>query len=146
MLGTLGLVGGVLHTLGEECLHARLVSGSVQTRTQLLSVAADVRRRRRGLALHLRRSSKLTQISVVLLDPVNHDFCHIPFASRRSRETGVREESELDSPANVFDYVDESEYARIVQQRQEEGFILDDGEFDWAHDTGCWFNIGRCWI
>lgn len=46
---------------------------------------------------------------------------------RRSRESGVREESELEAPDDVYEYVDESEYARIVQQRQEEGFILDDG-------------------
>jgi len=47
---------------------------------------------------------------------------------RRNRETGVHEETELEAPQAVFDYVDEDEYARIVQERQEEGFILDDGE------------------
>ena len=43
--------------------------------------------------------------------------------SRRNRETGDHEETELEAPQAVFDYVDEDEYARIVQERQEEGFI-----------------------
>ena len=53
--------------------------------------------------------------------------------SRRSRETGVHEEAELETPKAVFDYVDEDEYARIVQERQEEGFILDDGGWSQRH-------------
>ena len=47
---------------------------------------------------------------------------------RRSRETGLHEETELEEHEALFDYIGEEEYARIVQQRQEEGFILDDGE------------------
>ena len=47
---------------------------------------------------------------------------------RRSRETGLHAETELEEHEALFDYVEEEEYARIVQQRQEEGFILDDGE------------------
>ncbi len=39
------------------------------------------------------------------------------------------EESELEVTEDVFEYVDEKEYAKIVQQRQEEGFVLDDGEW-----------------
>ena len=53
--------------------------------------------------------------------------------SRRSHETGVHEEAELETPKAVFDYVDEDEYARIVQERQEEGFILDDGGWSQRH-------------
>ena len=53
--------------------------------------------------------------------------------SRRSRETGVHEEAELEVPRAVFDYVDEDEYARIVQERQEEGFVLDDGGWSQGH-------------
>ena len=53
--------------------------------------------------------------------------------SRRSRETGVHEEAELEAPRAVFDYVDEDEYARIVQERQEEGFVLDDGGWSPCH-------------
>ena len=53
--------------------------------------------------------------------------CVLP-PSRHNHETGVHEETELEAPQAVFDYVDEDEYARIVQERQEEGFILDDGE------------------
>lgn len=49
-------------------------------------------------------------------------------ACRRGRETGVREETEVEEPEKLFDYVTEDEYSRIVQQRQEEGFIMDDGE------------------
>ena len=47
---------------------------------------------------------------------------------RRGRESGVREESELEAPEQLFDYVSEDEYSRLVQRRQEEGFILDDGQ------------------
>lgn len=50
--------------------------------------------------------------------------------SRRGREMGVVDDSELEVTEDVFKYVDEKEYAMIVQQRQEEGFVLDDGE--WA--------------
>ena len=53
-------------------------------------------------------------------------------SSRRNRETGLNEETELEKHEGIFDYVEEDEYARIVQQRQEEGFILDDGK-----DTRC---------
>ncbi len=41
---------------------------------------------------------------------------------------GLGEDSELEVAEDVFEYVNESEYAKIVQQRQEEGFVLDDGE------------------
>ena len=40
----------------------------------------------------------------------------------------MHEESELEEHEALFDYVEEAEYARIVRQRQEEGFILDDGK------------------
>lgn len=58
------------------------------------------------------------------------DFTYTPppHHLRRSRETGLHEETELEEHEGLFDYVEEDEYARIVQQRQEEGFILDDGE------------------
>ena len=55
--------------------------------------------------------------------------------SRRSHETGVHEEAELEVPRAVFDYVDEDEYARIVQERQEEGFVLDDGGWSQGHNA-----------
>ena len=51
-----------------------------------------------------------------------------PTLHRRSRETGLHEEAELEEHEALFDYVEEEEYARLIQQRQEEGFILDDGE------------------
>ncbi len=51
---------------------------------------------------------------------------------RRGREMGVVEDSELEVAEDVFEYVNESEYAKIVQQRQEEGFVLDDGEGVWS--------------
>lgn len=37
------------------------------------------------------------------------------------------DEPELETSESLFDYVDEKEYARIVHQRQNEGFIMDDG-------------------
>ena len=40
----------------------------------------------------------------------------------------MREETELEEEKGLFEYVDEEEYAKIVQERQEEGFVLDDGE------------------
>lgn len=47
---------------------------------------------------------------------------------RRSRETGLFEDEDLEKEEELFEYVDDREYAKIVQRRQEEGFILDDGE------------------
>lgn len=47
---------------------------------------------------------------------------------RRERETGVREEGELQAPDQLFDLVTEDEYSRLVQKRQAAGFIMDDGE------------------
>ena len=47
----------------------------------------------------------------------------------------MHEEAELETPRAVFDYVDEDEYARIVQERQEEGFVLDDGGWSRGHHT-----------
>ena len=47
---------------------------------------------------------------------------------RRGRESGVRDESEVEAPDQLFDYVTEEEYSKLVQKRQAEGFILDDGE------------------
>ena len=37
------------------------------------------------------------------------------------------DEPELETSESLFDYVDEKEYARIVHQRQSEGFTMDDG-------------------
>lgn len=45
---------------------------------------------------------------------------------RRGRETGVIQEDELEKEEDLFEYVDDREYAKIVQKRQEEGFVLDD--------------------
>lgn len=47
---------------------------------------------------------------------------------RRGRETGVCVEQELEKEEAVFEYVDDKEYARIVHKRQQEAFVLDDGE------------------
>ena len=47
---------------------------------------------------------------------------------RRGRETGQVEESEVEAPEQLFDYVTEEEYSRLVRERQASGFILDDGE------------------
>ena len=50
---------------------------------------------------------------------------------RRGRETGVRDEGEVEAPEQLFDYVPEEEYQRLVKKRQGEAFILDDGEKLW---------------
>ncbi len=57
-------------------------------------------------------------------------MCRLYLTCRRSRESGVHEEVELEQEEYIFDYVDEREYAKIVQQRQEEGFVLDDGKVE----------------
>ena len=49
----------------------------------------------------------------------------------------MREESELEAPGQLFDYVTEEEYGRLVRERQAEGFILDDGEWG-AQLVGAW--------
>lgn len=43
----------------------------------------------------------------------------------------MHEDVELEEEKGLFDYVDDREYAKIVQQRQEEGFVLDDGKNGW---------------
>ena len=40
----------------------------------------------------------------------------------------MHEDTELEEVKGVFNYVNEREYAKIVQERQEEGFIINDGE------------------
>ena len=40
----------------------------------------------------------------------------------------MREEEDLETCEDLFDYVDEDAYAKIVQRRQEEGFVINDGE------------------
>lgn len=40
----------------------------------------------------------------------------------------MREESELVGQDKLFDYVTEDEYSRLVQERQADKFILDDGQ------------------
>jgi hypothetical protein len=46
---------------------------------------------------------------------------------RISRETGVLQEEELESFEDIFDYVSEEDYSKLVQQRQRDDWILDDG-------------------
>ena len=48
---------------------------------------------------------------------------------RKSRETGVRVEAELEQTEGVFDVVTDEEYARLVQDRQRDSWICNDGEF-----------------
>lgn len=40
----------------------------------------------------------------------------------------MREDTELEAPEELFDYVTEDEYSRLVQERQADKFIMDDGE------------------
>ena len=53
----------------------------------------------------------------------------------------MREESELAGPDNLFDYVTEDEYSRLVQERQTDKFILDDGQMGAPHLTLHMFSI-----
>ena len=39
------------------------------------------------------------------------------------------EETEIDAPEQLFEYVTEDEYSRLVRERQADGFILDDGGY-----------------
>eukprot|EP00112_Aurelia_sp_Birch-Aquarium-sp1_P010022 Seg2162.5 transcript_id=Seg2162.5/GoldUCD/mRNA.D3Y31 product="DNA polymerase alpha catalytic subunit" protein_id=Seg2162.5/GoldUCD/D3Y31 len=45
---------------------------------------------------------------------------------RKYRETGEKAEYEIEDPADLYDVVDEKEYAKIVRKRQEEDWIVDD--------------------
>ena len=89
--------------------------------TRWLSVAGGGRRRRAVPALLWRRYGELAAY-------IPRDLLEPRFVHRRGRETGEREESELEAPGQLFDYVTEEEYAHLVRERQAEGFILDDGE------------------
>ena len=39
------------------------------------------------------------------------------------------EETEIEAPEQLFEYVTEDEYSRLVRERQADGFILDDGRY-----------------
>ena len=58
---------------------------------------------------------------------VSSGLCSVWLRFRRSRETGVREETALATAESLFEYVNDDEYARLVQQRQEDDWICDDG-------------------
>lgn len=46
----------------------------------------------------------------------------------------MRQEAELEETEGVFDLVTDEEYARLVQSRQQEAWICDDGELS---DQSC---------
>ena len=39
------------------------------------------------------------------------------------------EETEIEAPEQLFEYLTEDEYSRLVRERQADGFILDDGGY-----------------
>lgn len=47
---------------------------------------------------------------------------------RLSRQTGVRQEDELETSDGLFDYVTEDEYSKIIKDRQADQWIMDDGK------------------
>ena len=46
---------------------------------------------------------------------------------RLSRESGIRQEDELETTDGLFDYVTEDEYSKLVQERQTDQWIMNDG-------------------
>lgn len=83
-----------------------------------------------------RASDRLEQIRSQL-NQAGPSYSHPPHVTalpcRRARETGVVEEEEnLETAEGLFNYVTEEEYGEIVQQRQREGWILNDGTWEWA--------------
>lgn len=53
---------------------------------------------------------------------------------KKSRETGEKVEYEFEEEERVYDLVDEDKYAQIVQERQEEDFIVDDDGTGYTDD------------
>ena len=51
----------------------------------------------------------------------------VPFLIRLSRQTGVRLEEDLETTDGIFDYVTEDDYFKLVQERQQDQWIMDDG-------------------
>ena len=52
---------------------------------------------------------------------------HILSLLRLARQTGIRQEEELEAPESLFQEVTEEEYADIIHTRQRDNFVLDDG-------------------
>lgn len=46
---------------------------------------------------------------------------------RLARQTGIRQEEELEAPESLFQEVTEEEYADLIHTRQRDNFVLDDG-------------------
>ena len=62
----------------------------------------------------------------------NYFFLSLPF-HRLSRQTGIRQEEELETPDSLFEEVTEEEYAQLIHKRQRDNFVLDDGTTNHAH-------------
>ena len=46
---------------------------------------------------------------------------------RLFHQTGVRQEDDLESTDGLFDYISEEEYSKLVEERQRDCWILNDG-------------------
>lgn len=64
----------------------------------------------------------------------NYFFLSLPF-HRLSRQTGIRQEEELETPDSLFEEVTEEEYAQLIHERQRDNFVLDDGTTNHAHNS-----------
>ena len=64
----------------------------------------------------------------------NYFFLSLPFP-RLSRQTGIRQEEELETPDSLFEEVTEEEYAQLIHERQRDNFVLDDGTTNHAHNS-----------
>lgn len=73
-----------------------------------------------------RASDRLEQIRSEVDLTLLHHSTMAALHCRKARETGVVEE-ELEATEELFSYVTEEEYGQIVQERQRDAWILDDG-------------------
>lgn len=46
---------------------------------------------------------------------------------RQAKEKGIKNKYEIEEEKNVYDIVEENEYSELVKQRQDDDWIVDDG-------------------
>ena len=103
-----------------------IVSLGVQEDVSVESIASRRTRREKKKRASTTALEKIKYSTCTCI--VSAPYCNPLSPCRRGRETGVYADDEVEQEESLFEYVDDREYARIVQRRQEEGFVLDDGE------------------